>query len=71
LFSDATLTILSSKNNAVQEVRFSDMFPTSLTGLSYNQQATDVQYLTASVVFSYKIYEFANVNSSATTIVSS
>ena len=71
LFSDATLTILSSKNNPVQEVRFSDMFPISLTGLQYNQQATDVDYLTASVVFSYKIYEFAQVNSSATTIVSS
>ena len=71
LFSDATLTILSSKNNPVQEVRFSDMFPISLTGLQYNQQATDVDYLTASVVFSYKIYEFAQINSSATTIVSS
>ncbi len=47
------------------------MFPVSLTGLQYNQQATDVDYLTASVVFSYKIYEFAQINSSATTIVSS
>jgi hypothetical protein len=70
-YSDATLTILTSKNNPVTEVRFRDVFPTSLSGLSYNQQATDIQYLTAEVTFKYLIYEFANVGSSDTTIVNS
>ena len=70
-FSDATLVVLTSKNNPIKEIRFRDVYPVNIGELQYDQQATDVQYLTASVVFSYKIYEFANVNSSATTIVSS
>ena len=57
MFSDATLTILTNKNNPVVEVRFADCFPTSLSGLSYNQNTTDVDYLTAEVNFKYKIYE--------------
>ena len=67
LYSDATLFVLSSKNNANLEIRFRDIYPISLSGLDYNQQETDIQYLTASVTFAYKIYEFASVSSSATT----
>jgi len=69
--SDATLTVLSSKNNAQVEVRFRDVYPTGLTGLAYNQQAADVDYLTATVSFSYTIYDFANVGSSTTTVTTS
>ena len=69
--SDATLTVLSSKNNAQVEVRFRDVYPTGLTGLAYNQQAADVDYLTATVSFSYLIYDFANVGSSTTTVTTS
>ena len=61
-YSDATLSILSSKNNPILEVRFRDLYPTSLSGLSYDQQAGDTSYLTGSVAFSYLIYEFANIN---------
>ena len=35
----------------------SDCFPTSLSGLEYNQNTTDVDYLTVEVTFKYKIYE--------------
>ena len=59
IYSDATLNILTSKNTQNVEVRFSDVFPTELTGLQYDQQATDVAYLTATVTMQYKIYEFA------------
>lgn len=72
ILSDATLSILSSKNNPAVEVRFQDLFPTNLSGLSYNQQADDVEYLTADVTFKYKIYEFASsVGSSTTTTTTS
>ena len=72
ILSDATLSILSSKNNPAVEVRFQDVFPVSLSGLSYNQQATDVDYLTADVTFKYKLYEFASsVGSSTTTTITS
>ena len=66
LYSDATLFVLSSKNNAALEVRFRDIYPISLSGLDYNQQETDIQYLTASVTFAYKIYEFAAVSGGRT-----
>ena len=61
LYADATLSILSNKNNPLVEVRFSDMFPVSLSALSYNQQATDVEYLTAEISFRYKLYEIVTL----------
>ena len=57
LYSDATLTILSNKNNPIVEVRFSNMYPVSLGALEFNQQATDVEYMTVSAEFTYQIYE--------------
>jgi len=68
IYSDATLSVLSNKNNSVCEVRFRNMFPTGLTGLSYNQQAADVDYLTATVSFNYEIYDFATTGGSSTTV---
>ena len=56
-YSDATLTVLNSKNIAVTEIRFNNIFPTSLGALSYDVQASDVNYLQASVDFSYMYYE--------------
>ena len=60
-YSDATLTILSNKNNPIVEVRYSDLFPVSLSGLDYNQQATDVEYQTATIDFRYKLYEIVTL----------
>lgn len=65
-FSDATLLLLTNKNNPILEVRFNDVFPTALGDLNYTQQATDVTYLTVDVTFKYKIYSFANVGASST-----
>ena len=70
-YSDATLTILTSKNNAQLEVRFRDLYPTSLSGLQYDQQADDVNYLSATVTFNYLIYDFATVGSSTTSVTTS
>ena len=61
MYGDATLTILSNKNNPLVEVRFQDVFPTSLGGLSYTQTATDVEYLTVDATFQYKIYEIVTL----------
>jgi hypothetical protein len=71
IYSDATLTILTSKNNSQLEVRFRNLFPTGLTGLQYNQQAADVDYLTATVSFSYEIYDFATTGASTTSVTTS
>ncbi len=47
------------------------MFPVSLSSLSFNQQATDIDYLSASVTMKYKIYEFATKGGSRTTVTTS
>jgi len=70
-FSDATLIVLTSKNNPIKEVRFRDVYPTNIGELQYDQQATDVQYLTATVTFNYRGYDFANAGASATTVTTS
>ena len=57
MFSDATLTILSNKNNPIIEVRFSNIYPVSLGALEFNQGATDVEYLTTTADFTYQLYE--------------
>ena len=61
MFSDATLTILSNKNNPIVNVTFRDLYPVAMTALDYNQGATDVEYLTASVDFAYQLYEVETI----------
>ena len=61
LFSDATLTVLSNKNNPIVNVFFRDLYPIAMSALDYNQQATDVEYLTATVDFAYQIYEIESI----------
>ena len=70
-YSDATLTALSSKNNSILEVRFRDLYPTSLSGVQFTQQPTDISYLSATVEFQYQIYDFASVGSSSTSVTTS
>ena len=60
-YTDATLTILSNKNNPILEVRFADVIPVALSGLDYNQNVTDVEYLTATIDFRYKLYEIVPI----------
>ena len=61
LFGDATLTLLSNKNNPILEVRFRDVYPASLSGLDYNQNNTDVEYLTATCDFKYTLYDIVTL----------
>jgi len=61
IYSDATLTILSSKNNPKLEIRFRDVFPKRLGSVSLTTQDTEVAYLVADVTFGYKYYEFATI----------
>ena len=56
LFSDAFIMILSNKNNPILEINFEDIFPVSLGDLDHSQAATDVEYITVTAEFAYKIY---------------
>ena len=58
LYSDATLIVYNSKNMAKVNVKFKDMFPTSISSLEYSQDLTDVEYFKASATFRYLYYEF-------------
>ena len=62
IYSDATLTILNSKNIAKTEVRFQNVFPTTIGSLSYDVQASDVDYLKAQASFSYMNYDIVQIS---------
>ena len=48
--SDATMSITDSNNNANVEIRFKDLFPTSLEALQFDITDTSMPYITAVVV---------------------
>ena len=64
IYSDATLTVLNSKNIAKTEIRFQNVYPTSLGGLNYDVRQTDVDYLNASVSFNYMNYDIVQISTS-------
>ena len=64
IYSDATLTVLNNKNIAKTEIRFQNVYPTSLGGLSYSITASDVDYLTVNASFSYMYYDIVQISSS-------
>lgn len=50
---DMILSVMSSHNNVNKQFQFKDSFPTSLSGVEFNVQSTDVEYLQADVTFRY------------------
>ncbi len=61
-FCDGTLRILNSNYREVAQVKFKDLFPTSLTSLDFDATNTDVQYFTAEATFKYTIYNLTASN---------
>ena len=61
MFGDAILTMLTNKNNPVVEVRFQDLYPVALGALEMTQTATDVEYISVSADFTYKLYEIVTL----------
>lgn len=54
---DMILSVMSSHNNVNKQFQFKDAFPTTLSGVEFSTQTTDVEYLQADVSFRYN--EFA------------
>jgi hypothetical protein len=54
--SDCSLTILDSDNKPLKRFTFTDAFPVSLTGLTFQANNSDVQYLVATLTISYSYY---------------
>ena len=62
IYSDATLTVLNSKNIAKTEIRFKNVYPTSLGSLSYDIKASDVDYLQVQASFNYLHYDIIQIS---------
>lgn len=58
IYSDATLTVLSSKKNPNIQIRFKDMFPISVGSISLATNATDVNPPVVDMTFRYSSYDF-------------
>ena len=61
IYSDGTLQILSSNLVPKFHVKFSDLWPYSLTTMTFDATDTDIQYFTADVSFKYTIYTLTDL----------
>ena len=61
IYSDGTLQILTSNMVAKFNVNFKDLWPTSLTTLTFDATDTDIEYFTADVSFKYTMYSITDV----------
>ena len=61
IYSDGTLQILSSNLVPKFQVIFNDMFPYSLSTVSFDATDTDIEYFTADVAFKYTIYNLTDL----------
>ena len=64
LYSDGTLTILDQLNNPKFKVLFKDLFPISLTTLTFDATLQSQEFFTAEVAFKYSIYEIREIDCS-------
>jgi len=60
-FSDGSLIILNSNYIGKAIVNFKDLFPVSLTSLDFTTTDTDINFLTAEVIFKYTVYNVINI----------
>ena len=60
-YTSAVLTILSSSMNPTMELHFKDIFPTSLSEVSFDSTTTDPVYQVATVNFNYTEYIIKNL----------
>jgi hypothetical protein len=51
--SDITVMILSSHNNTVRKIRFTDAWPTSIGDLTFSSTTPDVEYVIATMTFAF------------------
>ena len=57
LYTDITMSILTSKNNPIANVFVYDAFPVSLGNIEYSQQETDTSYAVCEASFAYSWFD--------------
>ena len=60
-YTTAVLTILSSSMNPTMEFHFKEIFPTSLSAISFDSTTTDPVYQVATISFNYTEYIIKNL----------
>jgi hypothetical protein len=60
-YTTAVLTILSSSMNPTMEIHFKEIFPTSLSAISFDSTTGDPTYQIATVSFNYTEYIIKNL----------
>ena len=62
VYSDGTLQILSSNLVPKFQVVFNDLFPYSLSTVTFDATDTDIEYFTADVGFKYTLYKITDLS---------
>ena len=62
VYSDATLQIMSNNLVPKFQVFFNDVFPYSLSTITFDATNTDIEYFTADVSFKYTIYNMQDMS---------
>jgi hypothetical protein len=57
VFSDGSLIVTTAAYKPNIEIKFNDLFPTTLSTLSFNVEETEITYLQAEASFKYRNYE--------------
>ncbi len=65
IYSDGTLQILSSNLVPAFQVVFTDLFPYTLSTVTFDATDTDIEYFTADVSFKYTIYNLTDMENKA------
>ena len=65
IYSDGTLQVLSSNLVAKFNVNFKDLFPVSLSTITFDATDTDIDYFTAEATFKYTIYNLTDLNNNS------
>jgi hypothetical protein len=60
-YSDATLTVLNNLNNPVVRVKFTNMFPVSLSDINFDTKMSADDIISVDAVFVYEQFTFETV----------
>ena len=61
VYSDATLTILTSDMVPNIETKFTNLYPTNISAINFTATDNDVNYVTMDVTFKYQIYTVSKI----------
>jgi hypothetical protein len=60
-YSDATLSILSALNNPVMRIEFTNIFPTSMSDISFDTTTSAETILTVTATFRFQSYKYLTI----------